>query len=292
MRAPIVTLLLLGLLAAATGATAHGEPGEETPYGHLEHLGINQLTLEPGADRLYHIGFQGGPLREGWILLLQGETTGPLRIDLSYEGAAITNWTWEAGGWRLVTTALPATSGYELRLTNVGDEALDASWTFDQSCECSAKWMEQAGGTVVFNWDLAYGERAEIEFNLTLLGPGYHPVDELANLTIDGVLARQVGPAGVWPEDFDIVASSTYVNRTFPVVIEASERTEDERERYYLFMTPRHDSGPLHTVLMLPLWEQTVPTTAGEEEGAPGLGPLAIVAALGVAVGAVLRRRN
>ncbi len=267
------TLVPLTVLLATSVA---GHPGQAED--HVQHMQINQGTLEAGANATYHVNFMAQPLEAGWILIVEGRVTAPADITLSVGGREVETWHWTPGDVRANTTILPETAEYEITLFNPGNASLDYKFTYDQTCECSAKFISMNGGAVFFNWQLAPGERSTIEYNLTYLDPAFNIVDEIEGLQIEATVARHVGPGGQWPADFELLQSTTE-HGPFTMTIDP-----EEEDRYIVHMRATYEALDGHSVLVLPYMD----TTPLDEKESPGVLFPALLAA--VVLAAFVRR--
>ncbi len=272
-------LIPLALLLATSVA---GHPGEAED--HVQHMQINKGSLEPGANTTYHINFQGQPFEAGWIMIVQGKVSAPVDVVLSHGGQAVKGWTWTSDAINSHTTALPATAEYEVQLSNPGDENATFAFTYDQTCECSAKVVSMDDGTVFFNWQLAAGETASIDYNLTFIDQ-VDPTKPKLVPSIDGFriqaqAARQIADGGVWPQDFEMLGLQQ-ANDSFSMAL-----TAEEADRYIVQMTVTYDAADGHSVLIWPFLDLT-PVAADKGSPGPAIGAL-LVGALTLAA---IRRR-
>ena len=198
MRALAVAALLL-LVAFAVPYPAAAPPGM------MNHLEPVTGTLGPLQNRtLAPLGFDGSPLIGGWLFLLQAQTSGFLRAELSI-GMIAKNWTFSASGSWYGTTVLPVDGYYNLTLRNPGSGVVTFSLYYDQSCSCVSKQfpvdpvarrLYVPSGYVVFNADVPGPSTVAAEFT------------KPAALTLRITAATLAQAGGVWPGDFALLGTT------------------------------------------------------------------------------------
>lgn len=281
VAAPMRWTILILLAVLATASTS-GHPGQSED--HIQHMQINKGSLEPGENVTYHVNFMTQPLEAGWILIVEGTVTAAADVSLTLNGTDVAQWRWTPGAVQADTLALPETAEYEITIANPGDAPLNYRFTYDQTCECTAKFVSMNGGAVFFNWYLEPGQRATIEYNLTYLDPSFNVIQEIDGLAIEATVARQVGPGGVWPGDFEVIGTHAEPG-PFTMNIDPSEA-----DRYIVYMRVTYDAADGHSVLVLPFME----TASIVDKGSSSLPiiSLAVGVAIIAAVAVVVRMRR
>lgn len=230
MRA-LVLVALAVMLALVPGGAAHAVDSGTAQT----HLTVKIARLESGANESVAIETGEGPWQKGMIFIFYtyfSNATGDLQVDLVYNHSEVVK-SWRLSGVAAAKAAaqIPHDVGpYELVFTNRGVSAIQYAFFFDQTCNCTTKFITLPGGFVVFRYDLEAGRKYSIGYPLAN--------DWKAHAEI----ARLVDARADYPTDFATEASAAaeaprWMNLTF------SPKTTGQ---YYVFITEEHGvkNGP------------------------------------------------
>jgi len=263
-------------------ASGHGEGAH--------HVVPFTAVLAPSAILDVPLEFEGGDLGAGWLFLFVARTVSngtQATAELRVGSTSVARWTLPANGAARHTVSLPQAGNYTVRLVNPSaTDTVRIDFYFDQSCNCAGKVLPAGfeGALVIFNFDFARGETADVTMNEPLA------------MTTRVTLATRDGDGGDWPADFSVVAVSeeAAVTRASPsdpwVRIHVFHFTASAAARYYFFVEakaflPANYTGP-DSLLITPYVEVTRPA-AGDPSGFV----LAVLVVAAVALVARARRK-
>lgn len=284
----LVVLLLLPAAGAHDPADVDGARLE--PGSYLNHLRPWDVALEAGQNTSQILAFEGTPMPEGWLLVVQGVVEdGTVQVSVRDNGT-LAAWTWGEG--RNTETVRLAHTGFpELRVRNVGEGNGSATLSYDQTCDCIGKATALERGPLLFNIDADAGQRVAFRFNMVPVKATLSTPNGDFNGTLDAEVRQVVADATgreltvleVWNRTFRSADGTDCedAGRFNPCMDVSFEAPHDGRQ--VLFMEVGH-AMPRWVTHVRPLIE-----VDGDDLSVPG--PAALVpVALGVA--AVLRRRR
>jgi hypothetical protein len=167
-KGPLIFGLALALLLFSPGFAAAHEGHEAEDADHQFRY---ELELSPGDSRAFRVTWGEQPLKARWIFLLSGEMTGNAQVaaELIAPGSdePFAAWDWVVDGQtHTKVTELPEDGYYELVFSSSGESSGPAriGFQFDQSCECTGKWLDLDGGVVVFQQKVEKDDTIQFTF--------------------------------------------------------------------------------------------------------------------------------
>lgn len=232
VRALPVVAVVLGLLLAATAARPAA-----APIAGLDHDTVWTGSLPPQIVTVKTLAFSQGPLVGGWVFLLVAKVHGgSLEANLSFGGQPKRVWeipdTEGLAQDRWVgTLLLPDTGSYALSLWNTANATATFWVYYDMSCNCTGKFVPKdiPNGMVVFDNDTEGPRSVHAVFN------------EPPAMKVRVSAALLAGAGGVWPTDFQVLATSDapvqrQVQGAPPVWLHELDFQVTQRTRVYYFV--------------------------------------------------------